>query len=408
MEKSGYWLYLEPYVFMNFDLRIVLVYNSISGEYFKIEYNEILLDIVRKLSDIQNMYSVYIDDFTFKDKVVYEFYNKLRDSFSGDIISVKDISKPVILPPICNIQNDIFKGVSDNFVLSKYLNELHIDLSNNNTTCQYCNYFVFRQLGFGGKENFSLTFDSVKMLLKNVPYTCKVFLFGLNLFECDFLGNLISYLYEKKFQIVLKICLEDIICEPDKFFSLRDIDAHIYIDSNQLKDLCYIEFLQEKSLQNNVNIEFVCGITSENEYYRIVELDRNESLSLAPIYNGSNIQFLKDFIYISEEDLKTIYLSRNNIFVNENLNVNTFGKLYCLADGNIYSNLNVDALGDIYTPVNELIKRELEMKTSWFTIRNNVPICLNCAYNQICPSPSNYEFFLNKYDLCHLKSEIVE
>ena len=29
--------------------------------------------------------------------------------------------------------------------------------------------------------------------------------------------------------------------------------------------------------------------------------------------------------------------------------LNTFGKFYCLADGNIYSNLDVDALGDIYT-----------------------------------------------------------
>ena len=28
-------------------------------------------------------------------------------------------------------------------------------------------------------------------------------------------------------------------------------------------------------------------------------------------------------------------------------------------------------------------KRKLEIKTSWFAIRNNVPICLNCAYNQI-------------------------
>lgn len=26
-----------------------------------------------------------------------------------------------------------------------------------------------------------------------------------------------------------------------------------------------------------------------------------------------------------------------------------FWELYCLADGNIYSNLDVDALGDIYT-----------------------------------------------------------
>ena len=65
-------------------------------------------------------------------------------------------------------------------------------------------------------------------------------------------------------------------------------------------------------------------------------------------------------------------------------------------------NVNQEALGNINDDIRELIYYELVDGKSWHRIRNQAP-CIDCIYQWLCPSPSNYEIAIGRPNLCHVK-----
>ncbi len=96
--------------------------------------------------------------------------------------------------------------------------------------------------------------------------------------------------------------------------------------------------------------------------------------------------------------------SRNSgeIFRNQKLNSNFFGKLYVLPDGSVKANMNSTILGNINTnSLLEIIYLELHKNTAWRKVRDEEP-CNACLYQFLCPAPSNYEMVISEPNLCNI------
>jgi pseudo-rSAM protein len=108
-------------------------------------------------------------------------------------------------------------------------------------------------------------------------------------------------------------------------------------------------------------------------------------------------------VLLEKKDILDKEITMQTIFRNQTLNSMTFGSLSITSNGNVYSNLNKPKLGNIKEAgLDYFIHREYKNGESWFNIRKEEP-CLNCHYQWLCPSPSNYELAIGKPNLCHVK-----
>ena len=74
-----------------------------------------------------------------------------------------------------------------------------------------------------------------------------------------------------------------------------------------------------------------------------------------------------------------------------------------MSDGNIYSNLNEKAIGNIKNmDLSKAIYKEISVGKGWWKTRANVVPCKNCLYKFICPPISNYEYAIGRYNLCKI------
>lgn len=79
-----------------------------------------------------------------------------------------------------------------------------------------------------------------------------------------------------------------------------------------------------------------------------------------------------------------------------------FGKINIISNGDVYANVNHPILGSIYThSIVEIVQYELDEGKSWLRVRDQNP-CNTCVYQWLCPSPSDYELFIGRSNLCHV------
>ena len=127
-----------------------------------------------------------------------------------------------------------------------------------------------------------------------------------------------------------------------------------------------------------------------------------EYFEIIPLYNGNNLSFFKKFIFIHIDDLKLKKIIKNQYFANQTFNINNYGKITILSNGDFYANLNQPKLGNINKDsLYDVLCLEIYNGKSWNFIRNVTP-CKECVFQYICPPISNYELVIGKYDLCHV------
>ena len=157
-------------------------------------------------------------------------------------------------------------------------------------------------------------------------------------------------------------------------------------------------------------IEWSFIISSESTLEKtILSIDKYDlDADLLPFYNGENIAFFKKNVYTNIEDLNTNIVNKQQIFSRQVINENMFGKLTLLPNGDLYANVNKACLGNVlHKSLNEIIYKEKNMKDAWFMTRSQTP-CKQCVYCLLCPSVSNYELVLGKFDLCSIREGYLE
>jgi len=155
------------------------------------------------------------------------------------------------------------------------------------------------------------------------------------------------------------------------------------------------------------NLKFNLGLIIENEnHIKIADtlsekIDINE-IEYIPFFHN-NISFFKQFVFIDKDSLNQSKLDHQDIFQKMLINTLFFGKLIILPNGDTFSNLNTPKIGNIISEsINTLIDHEIKFGKNWRRTRKNIVPCKSCPYQYLCPSPSNYEYILNKNNLCFL------
>ena len=159
-------------------------------------------------------------------------------------------------------------------------------------------------------------------------------------------------------------------------------------------------------LDQTLPFEYIFEVSSSDDYQQakvLVEEFSIEKYQLKPVYTGDNIDFFKEKVFLSKEDILSTSMSINDFFTNQSMNIYDFGKINIMPDGDIYANINHPVLGNIKThSIYDVISKELEEGKSWLRVRNQQP-CDTCLYQWHCPSPSNYEIEIGRPNLCHVQ-----
>ncbi len=92
-----------------------------------------------------------------------------------------------------------------------------------------------------------------------------------------------------------------------------------------------------------------------------------------------------------------------NILRNQVINSSFFGNLFILPNGDILPSSFGEKIGNIYSMnLTEAVFNEISDGQFWKKARKEVEPCNNCIYNSFCPSISNYEYAIGKFNLCNI------
>ena len=379
-DAINYWLVIEPYVYISLKSDLALLYNTLDGQVVESD-NIRVVNMLKDLLLEKNCGVLLLKGEDYENKDILDFVETIRDKFMGDIIDVSfSNSKPVQTLPYCNYSDiyDKLRTVTDNSYKSIMRNLLEVNINIDHTTNISDLIFFLISLPerivyniFGDIKNVPCYSDLVSLLVKSPsPKYLHCSYFGIEELILEF-GDKFNY----------KICVD------------FPIDHESFNKSIKL-------LLSEELLY-----EFVFRLTSEDEYYQTEQIIKSFAISnykIVPIYNGSNISFFEDEIYLTKDDILSSSLTLKELFIHQSINVFDFGKITIMPNGDIYANVNHPKLGNILDDcVYEIVKREIQNGISWYNIRNQYP-CNNCLYQWLCPSPSDYEVHIGKPNLCHL------
>ena len=149
--------------------------------------------------------------------------------------------------------------------------------------------------------------------------------------------------------------------------------------------------LEKVSWVSGRNYQLLVKSDAEAEYWESLLQDAEDvNYDFKPIADN-NLEFFRENVFLSEEEILSQKLSKKDIFRHQALNANQFGTFYVFPDGTIHSATDAPAVGTLEDSVHQTIIRELEQNYAWRQTRRLMEPCKNCLYHDLCPSPSVYE-----------------
>lgn len=380
-ETTNYWFKIGPYVHISIVNSNVLLYNTFDGSFIESKDFEIV-KLLKETLLKENCGVVLLTAERYNLDNIRKFIMELRAKYMGDIIDIElSKSKPVQIMPFTSLVNtqELFK--KQNFPTGKkileYLSEISI----------YVDY--------------NTNIMDLNSFLKSLP----------NISTVNIIGNLKDVANYKELLLVLDQfpSLKKITCNYSNVISLQPEFVNNFSYSiliNYPIDISKWNYSRRLLLNQSIPFECIFEVTSMDNYSQInkfIEEFGIEKHQLKPVYTGDNIDFFKENVFLTKDDILSTPLSISDFFINQSMNIFDFGKIAIMSNGDIYANVNYPILGNIHThSIYEIISKELEEGRSWLRIRNQAP-CNTCLYQWFCPSPSNYEIAIGRPNLCHVK-----
>lgn len=400
-----YWLTLYPDTFLWVKHDFGCIYNAVNYSKIKFDNTVELTKLTNELLDINSLYRVELSEDFMQKQEINEWIEKIISSESGMLVENDGLNKrPVSFKPQLKLQDGVEyykwehrQGIDGNIIHNLHKIIFHLNGSN------YGNLDYAKQELYPTKNVESLDSQRVLLFVKNAR--CSLFLSEIILIgdiSCypDF-EKLVSSIFDIGFEKISVYCLE------------RDFLKYVHKVSDWNKDKIlysvlisdYTSFKEIMKVEGVSSVSFRFFIRSAEEYEQAmsyIDKDVFINVELIPLYTGNNLSFLEDNLYMNDESLSEIELTKREVFIRQSLNVFSFGNLSILPNGDVYANLNDPSIGTIDESPHNIVYREMTEGKSWLRIRNKKP-CNECIYQWLCPSPSNYELILGKSNLCFKK-----
>ena len=376
--KMDYWFTIEPYVYIKVTNKSALLYNTLDGvsvESDKIEVIQLLEETLKE----ENCGVILLTSERYGDIILNNFIKELREKYMADIIDVKLSSgKPVQMLPLTNMfdRDEAYrkKKSTENKNVLENLSEItiHIDYTTN----------IAMLISF----------------MQSIPNQVTFNICGNNDHYND-LVNFLNHLSSPKYILCSYLDIINIKNIYENNFSYK-ISVHFPINMQQF------EISRQTLLNFALPFEYIFDVTSNDDYFhaeKIIEQFQIKRYRLNPVYNGENLHFFEENVFLTREDILSTSMDLKDLFAHQLINVYDFGKINIMPNGDAYANLHHPILGNIYThSIYEIVHKEMKEGLSWFNIRNQAP-CNDCVYQWLCPSPSKYEAAMGRNNLCHIK-----
>ena len=387
----------EPYTYYKKNEGNILFYNTLDGK-FIISKDTKILSFFENLIRNNMIYEEELD------QEEENFIRKLKDLFMIGIIEIKEGQKGSIAYENEIIIND-FKKIETHGRIHcvKYVKSVNMHINSQcKHNCFYCST-ASKQIKMCFKSDLErMDLPTLQRILKQLLKPTEINLLGGDILQHPELMQMLQHLKSSGY--------------PN---SVLHINANTLNDKNmdlikQLKDLVRINIHCEhgnipfisrylKTVSHkNIMLTFI--ISSMKEYEEI----RNYSDEHFPeqhefhILYHQNQEFFEENVFIDRDDLFSEENSMVDIMTSKLINTGFFGKMTILSNGDVYLNLNFQTVGNIHdTTIHNIIETELKNKSVWFMQRSGVQPCAGCIFNELCPSISNYELAMGKYNLCH-------
>lgn len=408
-QTNTYWLYLEPYTFISEDIDGFFLYNSQNGKGVSFPKCEALNPIIEQLQDFNNLYSVRLTLKDLQKDSIFRFIRNVQAFELGDLIEGSE-SKPIIMPPLLNLQQGVEKLKLHKISLCEkvfpYLQEIVIYVNGScDKGCKNCHIFFKQHLGCT-VSGYELDIHSLKEFLRPIIGTgTAVTLQGGNVFQYTHLNELLSFLDEAEIPCTLVSDWRNLPTSLNNF-PYKEFPFKLLV--NTLEDTQQIVDTAKALLQNEIIQSWEGYVVDMKEFEEMDKLSEklgtmDISLDIKPVYTGDNISFFEDNVFIDEETLRSIHRSRQDIFTLQAMNPNDFGKIVLSADGQVYANINQLPIGNMQESLSEMLCRELDSNKAWLRTRYHVEPCKDCRFKLICPSLTGLEDIIERNNLCHIK-----
>lgn len=389
------WIQLFPDTFLWIKANKGLLYNTRNKKSYVFPLDEQLRNWCTRLLDPDNLYSILTGSDISSNQS--EWMDTIEKMQFGRIIPEESINcKPVSLLPILyidiKINPDSFEA---NGNLLTYLHEIVFYIGGKET--KHPDYY--KQLYYPvHAEQRLATSEIITYINKSEGYNLHTLSFiGLECLSPDETKQVIDRLSAFKQKKVLITTTDKL----DFYISLitqnPNAGLRLTIVCNSVSE--YIEGSQKAGSLKHV--KYILLIKNEADWQETETEELPKHVTLFPIYTGNNLSFFEKNIFMTESDLQETELNKREIFRNQTLNSNFFGKLIVMPDRKVYADINNPPLGSISDSVYECIFKAMTGKGAWMKTRNHTP-CNDCVYQWICPPPSNYESVLERTNLCCL------
>ncbi|MBI9068480.1 MAG: TIGR04150 pseudo-rSAM protein [Salinivirgaceae bacterium] len=434
--NKAQWFILEPTVFISIKNNNTLFYNTLNSSILEYSDKQIL-EIANMLCSEENLYAISLSETQLNDINVRNFINDIRNNFMGDIVPT-DISKkkPVQTMPFLEIRNDI-NGILHEIETGDYtdaeslellgkdvvsqLNHLDLFITDHSSvtykkpnilSCAY-KQFTMNFLECDSSVKNILNLETIKKIIDDlfISNLSSINILGGNIFEHPEISEILSFLNKTSYYKNYYCNYEDIIALKDECLlhklanNLNSLTVNICRPIN--KKVVFGLFKELNNLSGLRKLEFQVMIESEDDvafFEAIFSETPDINCRYMPFFNGNNRTLFEDGVYLDKEDLIESAYDEYRIFQNMSLNTNYFGKLTINSRGDIYSNVNLDKLGNIINnKFADVIFNEIKSKKAWRKTRSSVQPCKDCTYNILCPPISNYEYTLNKFNSCKIR-----
>ena len=389
---NKYYLYLEPFVYLECKESYVLIYNTLSGNYIEFDNKTISLLFNKIISS--EYYGAYIDDSIFENIDFKRIAKWIKDTFSGDILFLNNEYHPVVLKPN-------FKFEITDIIYNKII-DLQIYFDNNCAhNCKFCGIYN-KQFLFCKKNNSDNIIDKNKLM----SFINKIS--SRRISSLSFIGgNIVDIIYDTKFISQLKFFK----CEIYLYIHVRDVSDLDFLILERigfkviiLVDESYsIKLLKDFDGKISIfNIDYVYHIVVEDECN--IPSDLYSKVKLLPFYNGINDSFFRKNVFTDQDDMIQMKLSMRELYNKYYMNTYFFGRLIVDSDNSIYMTFNQNRVGNIDDfNIDILDKLFIENSNVWHLHRRVKPVCCSCIFQNICPPISDYELFMNRFNLCTIK-----
>jgi pseudo-rSAM protein len=409
--NKSYWLYIYPHVYCCIKDKQVLLYNTQDGESIE-AFDYDVISLLQSLHKKNNMGAIYCEGEKLTKAPYQEFLKEFCQKKMGNIVDVLQLpEKPIQLMPVLNLQCDVEKlqkiekrnngeNVLENLLeLNLYLHTIC------KQDCDHCNEYFRQSLCCQtDADNNSKILDipTLKNILSQIKsgVAGKLNLLGGNVFDYPYYNELAPLLSEYNGHVHIWSHYSNINNNKSIFTNYNyDVVVTFPLSLNLWK-------LSLKVLKE-IQTRFHFYITDVAEYEQTNQLIEECCISdylIHPVYIKTNQDFFENYVYTNREEVLQTRITFNRIFTHQKMNTNFFGKLFIFPNGDVYANINSYAIGNIHKDtVLEIVNNEMKINTAWRKIRDTAP-CLNCLYQFICPSPSNYELVIGKANLCSVKN----